>query len=109
MENERVRVSLTVREELLQKMIHKDLGDTDDDQKVQGIDGTQEAMTKPKKKKNKKKKNKGAKKEGENLNNPEIQTNNDKTVENCKENENIQPKGGKKKDYLSIKFLCFIN
>ena len=107
MENERVRVSLTVREELLQKMIHKDLVDTDDDQNAQmGTDGTQEVITKSKKKKNKKKKNKAAKKEGEGLENPEAAST-DKTVEHCKENENIQPKVGKKKDYLS-KIFCII-
>lgn len=112
-DNERVRVSLTVQEELFKKMIQRDWMETGlDDEEYRTDSEVQQVSTKTKKKKkkNKSKKNKaeaqkesdGAK-EGHEEEFPSASTN-DTVVD--EEKENVPASGGKKKDFFST--FCYI-
>lgn len=98
-DNERVRVSLTVQEELLKKMIQRDLIDTGiDDDDFKGEEEIDAVNTKSKKKKNKKKKNKSnTKKDIEGEDTMEGTPSSD---DKNNEKENISS-GKSKKDFMS--------
>lgn len=104
MDNEKVRVSLTVHEEILKKMIQKDLGETgyDEYETFKGAEKIPIEASKAKKKRNKKKKNKGgeANKDIDAVT-PENTSSSSKPIENKNEKENALLNREKKKDLFS--------
>jgi len=101
-ENERVRVSLTVREALFKKMMQTNSieGLCIDDEECQEEE-IEAVITKSKKKKNKKKKNKDSKKNNETDINANEMSTGDKHAENKAEKENIPCNKDKKRDFMS--------
>ena len=110
MDNEKVRVSLTVHEEILKKMIQKDLGDTgyDEYETFKGAEKIPIETAKTKKKRNKKKKNKGEANKDTGAVTPEAASSSSKPIENKSEKENALLNREKKKDLFS-KELCRLN
>jgi len=100
-ENERVRVSLTVREALFKKMMQTNSieGLCIDDEECQEEE-IEAVITKSKKKKNKKKKNKDSKKNNETDINANEMSTGDKHAENKAEKENIPCNKDKKRDFM---------
>lgn len=105
-DNERVRVSLTVREELFKKMMQRDSmeGLCIDDEECQEEE-IEAVITKSKKKKNKKKKNKDSKKNVETEGNTNEFPNGEKQSENNDGKENIHSNKEKKRDFMSKNFF----
>ena len=105
-DNEKIRVSLTVQEELFKKMIQRDWIETgldDEEYRIHEDNHPVSTKTKKKKKKNKKNKAEASKVTGEGTNqvDPTLNNNNKEGIV-LQEKENISSMEVKKKDYLSI-------